>query len=748
MIVLLCLLLFVPPSAYAQDPPATSLVAEIEVPSAHALVRGDVPVYGRAYGPAFKEFFLEYGQGPAPQEWSLIHHSTEPQETLKGLSSVNFDLVKTVAGNLGMWTTGLTEYDYGDYDVDLPIGTYTLRLRVVDISGREVEMRVPVEVGRVALNCMANRIDSPDQEAVLLIPEHAMEVPAKVFALISIPTPTHIQNSSENFKLVSRLFRLRPVGMPFTLPVRLNIQYDPLKVKEPGHVGICAYNVRQKMWAVYPSILLPEGAAETVLESIPDELAIFGVFESQEIDNKTWQEQPGPVRKIVWTTLCHNTFDDGPGSWKNKHGSKGAQLEVMDCGPSQGKCLKLSNRPGEGNFAAQAYDQDFDAGRYPYLDFDYNIPPEVKVNVLLKVNGQWFDIVFTDDEKTYWDLHMEKIGTVEDAHRDRAWHHARLNIYNMLKGHTESFLVEEIVFADWDSTGFKQLEFGTTPKGAQYFIDNFKISSSQYFWQIGWDDHSAEEFGAPLIRDAKYTYMLQQPFKTFPKEWPEDVTIKFSVPKDIPEMSYRLTIKFVDSQTRLTQPEMRIANNQVLIPQGHIMISPNRLDVILDSLAPGAHSLRIKNLAVDGYLDSLSLCPLGPGPWVLATVPQDEKQQCLFLGESFEPQNSQTLSLYHEDRLILYFYPLSLESRYKIEIIPVPHRGLSESSWLNLRKMQVFINNEMFKEVIYGNTDHALEFLIPEKYLRKGINSVSFQSAPSQGIFLKKITILKDPAAQ
>ncbi len=72
---------------------------------------------------------------------------------------------------------------------------------------------------------------------------------------------------------------------------------------------------------------------------------------------------------------------------------------------------------------------------------------------------------------------MEKIGKIAGVKADNKWHHTEFNILDMLKGHTNTFIVEEIVMANWDSTGFMKLEFGNNPKGACFYIDNFSIGA-------------------------------------------------------------------------------------------------------------------------------------------------------------------------------------------------------------------------------------------------------------------------------
>ena len=67
----------------AQEPPPDrgGPVAKISLPWHQSLVRADVPVFGLAYGPDFKRYVLEFGQGSNPTEWHPIAVSTHPRRT-------------------------------------------------------------------------------------------------------------------------------------------------------------------------------------------------------------------------------------------------------------------------------------------------------------------------------------------------------------------------------------------------------------------------------------------------------------------------------------------------------------------------------------------------------------------------------------------------------------------------------------------------------------------------------------------
>ncbi len=82
-----------------------NLLLVIDTPEAWSVVRGAVQVTGRAESPDLVAYRLEYGEGRAPEEWTVITRSETP----------------VAGGVLGLWDTAA-----------LSSGTYTLRLAVED----------------------------------------------------------------------------------------------------------------------------------------------------------------------------------------------------------------------------------------------------------------------------------------------------------------------------------------------------------------------------------------------------------------------------------------------------------------------------------------------------------------------------------------------------------------------------------------------------------------------------------------
>ena len=148
----------------------TELVAAISLPKPNSLLRADVPVFGKAHGPNFKLWRLEYGEGEDPTKWNVIKVGFKPiLEDPQAQGKVKWNPNWGAHGNLADWKTGLVSYQYGTQHTNLN-GVYTLRLVAEDKDGNIAEARVPVEVGCVITRVRGGTANSPDNRIVLSVP--------------------------------------------------------------------------------------------------------------------------------------------------------------------------------------------------------------------------------------------------------------------------------------------------------------------------------------------------------------------------------------------------------------------------------------------------------------------------------------------------------------------------------------------------------------------------------------------------
>jgi tetratricopeptide (TPR) repeat protein len=458
-----------------QTQAADSLVAKIDIPYQDSMVRGDVPVFGKAYGKNFKEFILDYGEGKEPSKWILINQSTTPQTKYRLTASIDMtSFGKTIDGNLGTWRTGLDEYEYGEHPVNL-LGTHTLRLRVFGKQDNVKEDRITVEVGRIILNSIGGKTKSTDGKAIVLVREHSLLSP---FILMSLkPIDESKIDLPDNLTLASRIYELRPPREKFIQEATLSINYKPNFT--PQNLAIYYFDTDKKEWQLLESRFNEkEKIIEAHILETPAKYALYGVFASDRKTISETQQQAIPSKKASTDFLFYeNDFETTDSLWSS-YTLKGAKFSLAR--GKDGHCMKVINRTSPSPFASIITYEPFDAKKYPFIKFDYKIPKGVKVNFLVKAGGKWFDIEFTDDEKIYWEVNMEKIGRVENVTTDNKWHSCYFNLYDMLKEHTKDYRIEKFIMADWDVGGFMKLEFGHNKKGATYYIDNFIIAPSAH----------------------------------------------------------------------------------------------------------------------------------------------------------------------------------------------------------------------------------------------------------------------------
>ena len=190
----------------AVDKAKTELVAAISLPKPNALLRANIPVFGKAHGPNFKLWRLEYGKSEQPTKWNVIKVGFKPiLEDPWAAGKVKWNPGWGAHGNLADWETGLVSYRYGTQHANLN-GVYTLRLTVEDQSGNTAETRVPVEVGCVITRLKGGTANSPDNRIVVAVP--SMCISSKVM-VISIQ-PSRDVGPGPGRSAVGKIYEFRP----------------------------------------------------------------------------------------------------------------------------------------------------------------------------------------------------------------------------------------------------------------------------------------------------------------------------------------------------------------------------------------------------------------------------------------------------------------------------------------------------------------------------------------------------------
>ncbi len=463
--------------------------AEIVIPYDNALVRANVPIFGRAYGKNFKEYRVEYGEGRNPAEWTIVQTSNIPQtkNVIPDEFLLSADL--SIEGNLTTWDTGLKNYIYlpthpKDHLINLK-GTYTLRLVVTALDGQTVEDRVTLHVANVIPNAWGGRILSPDKQVIILVPEQAIMAP---FRLILIQPTAHVPKMPEQGKeLIGQVYEVKEANEQFTKNVVLEMKISEENIREHSlaQMAIYGYDVNKQEWNILQTYY--QVNQQSLSAHVSQLHAYYAVMSSNHMGEGSQPSQLEPIVPTIHQVkmvpisrhyLVQDSFEENVGQWSNRDGKQGATLSLDTLSTFDGtKALKLVNSEAGGNFAVNIRSEPFDAKEFPVVEFDYRMEPGIKTSMYAKVSGRWYKIGLTDDatELKNKRVNIADLGLVPGIVTDDAWHTARFNLYDMLRNKTGHTIVDELIMADWDVLGYMKLQFGNNPKHATYYIDNFAI---------------------------------------------------------------------------------------------------------------------------------------------------------------------------------------------------------------------------------------------------------------------------------
>lgn len=472
----------------------SSLIAEMPVPSSEALLRSDIPIYGLAGGNDFKQYRVEYGRGREPTKWHLIEKSNQPQmdcPEFKDISWMQGDI--DLKGNLATWNVGLKNWSHLPWHapedtIDLN-GVYTIRLTVEGKDGKTIK-QTTCEVGRVIAQCLPGIAISPDKKVTMRFSEQALTNAFRVYTIIPLKElEVAIPNPPASSEYIGEVYRFREPGDRFSKAVTLEFSTsnNELPDKKPENIGIIQYDATNDKWNWISTEFIVQGndfVFKTKLFELPTPKAIYALaFHSSEKKSKKESGETliakriAPISKDV---LVYNTFDEGPGSWKERDKFVGALIALDNTTtPDGSNALKIINDVQGGNFSVTALEESFDVKNYPIMSFDYRLAPGVKSDFYLLVNNRWYNIGFTDDPIDFrnQDVNIANLGRFETVYSDNNWHSVSINLYEFLRRKTKHTQIDAIIMADWDVGGYMKLEFGNNARGATYYIDNFKLSA-------------------------------------------------------------------------------------------------------------------------------------------------------------------------------------------------------------------------------------------------------------------------------
>ncbi len=181
------------------------------------------------------------------------------------------------------------------------------------------------------------------------------------------------------------------------------------------------------------------------------------------VDYKNFTAVPPLPTLASNANMGSGRFETSLDSWKGD-GKFDAILQSDTSTAASGYAsLKLTCPSNAAAFTAWVRQDSFDASAYPYLEFDYRVPPQLRVDLLVKVNGRDYSIEFTDRTPGY-----SRLGKIDGVKADMQWHHASVPLLQMLQKElptADKYQVNSIAFGDTGWLG--------NAEGFTYWLDNF-----------------------------------------------------------------------------------------------------------------------------------------------------------------------------------------------------------------------------------------------------------------------------------
>jgi hypothetical protein len=217
-------------------------------------------------------------------------------------------------------------------------------------------------------------------------------------------------------------------------------------------------------------------------------------------------------RAIVVNSPTHpgiyDDFELDLGEWRSFAGSNGARLTLASPGADgKGHALALINESSGGQFGARLRTARLDARKYGRLTFDYQVDPDVRLNLYCVVNSGLYEIVFTAPEGV--GPQAQILARLPDVKADGQWHTATLDLIGCLERlykSNEPLWLEDVYFANTHTDGYIHAGFGGNHSGATLLLDNFHLGGAgPQDFTLAWAKHGDAE-----VTDCGYT-IDQQP---------------------------------------------------------------------------------------------------------------------------------------------------------------------------------------------------------------------------------------------
>lgn len=138
--------------------------------------------------------------------------------------------------------------------------------------------------------------------------------------------------------------------------------------------------------------------------------------------------------------------------------------------------LTITNPQSGGDWTAYLTKTTFDARLHPQLQFEYSLSPDVKINLYVKVDGQWREVIFSGNPRFGEAGDGQSLGRIEGVKADGQFHRAEFDLLAALRRKGidgEAAKVEAVAFAAPD-VDYLRAGLGGNHLGDSYQIRNLR----------------------------------------------------------------------------------------------------------------------------------------------------------------------------------------------------------------------------------------------------------------------------------
>ena len=232
---------------------------------------------------------------------------------------------------------------------------------------------------------------------------------------------------------------------------------------------------------------------------------------------------PPPAPTIASAThpaMLASDFARAGDMWLGGATPLGAQVSVAAGRAARGHAaaLRVTAGPTGELTAFLPIASSYDLSTHPFLDFAYNVPSDLSMDLAVHANGTWWVFGLSDGPPDAVDFQRTYVYPIfvggQSLRRDDRWHALRLDIYGLIREQvlTGTITVDRVAFGDWEQGGWMAVRPArSNPPGASFLLDDVAIPavSRRPYVVFTWSGHSPTGITA-------YSYALDGHPRTVP----------------------------------------------------------------------------------------------------------------------------------------------------------------------------------------------------------------------------------------